>query len=149
MVLGDQGTIFVGTRSAGNVYAMNNCKQYTIATNLNMPNGLAFHNQSLYIAAVNKLYRMDKIEADLANPPPLKLIRDDFPRRKAPRLALYRIWSRSAFVHGDGALCNVCLKEDYAVIRCMKADGSDQRVEVKGVRNSVGFTWHPQNKNSG
>ena len=146
LVLGDQGMIFIGTRSAGNVYAINNGKQYTIATNLNMPNGLAFHNQSLYIAAVDKLYRMDNIEANLANPPPLKLIRDDFPVESHHGWRYIAFGPDNRLYMAIGAPCNVCLKEDYAVIRSMKADGSDQRVVARGIRNSVGFSWHPQNQ---
>ena len=146
MVLGDKGTIFIGTRSAGNVYAINNGKQYRIATNLNMPNGLAFHNQSLYIAAVDKLYRMDNIEANLANPPPLQLIRDNFPSESHHGWRYIAFGPDNRLYMAIGAPCNVCLKQNTAEIRSMKTDGSDERVEARGIRNSVGFTWHPQNQ---
>ncbi len=146
MVLGDQGTIFVGTRRAGKVYAIKNNKRYTIASNLNMPNGLAFHDQSLYIAAVDKLYHMDNIEENLSNPPNLKIIRDDLPKESHHGWRYIGFGPDGRLYMAIGAPCNVCLEEDYAQIRSMKADGSDERVEAKGIRNSVGFTWHPQNK---
>ncbi|MEI2708603.1 MAG: hypothetical protein V9E96_06235 [Chitinophagaceae bacterium] len=76
MCLGTKGTLFVGNRSEDNVYAVVDenkdgiaDKVYTIATDLNMPNGVAFKDGSLYIATVDKIYRLDNIEDQLANPP--------------------------------------------------------------------------------
>ena len=146
MVLGDKGTIFVGTRDAGNVYAIKDGKHYTIAEDLNMPNGLAFHNNTLYIAAVDKLYRLDDIENKLENPPALKLIRDDLPDDSHHGWRYIAFGPDQRLYISIGAPCNICLEEDYAQIRSMKADGSDERVEARGVRNSVGFAWHPQSK---
>ena len=145
MVMGDNGTIFIGTRSAGNAYSINNGKQYTIAINLNMPNGLAFHNQSLYVAAVDKYYRMDNIKANLANLPPLKLIRDDFPEESHHGWRYIAFGPDQRLYIAIGAPCNVCLKQNTA-IRSMKTDGSDEQVEARDIRNSVGFSWHPQNQ---
>ncbi len=47
-----------------------------------------------------------------------------------------------------GAPCNVCDRdsEDYATILRMNADGSGREVVARGVRNSVGFTWHPRTR---
>lgn len=146
MVIGTQGTIFIGTRSAGNVYAIREGKQYQIASNLNMPNGLAFHKNALYIAAVDQIIRLDNIEQNLAKPSRATVIRNDLPS------ASHHGWRYIAFGPDErlyisiGAPCNVCLKKNFAEIRSMKADGSDERVEAKGIRNSVGFTWHPQSK---
>jgi len=44
-----------------------------------------------------------------------------------------------------GAPCNVCLSDDprYATITRMHRDGSGFEVYARGVRNSVGFDWHP------
>ncbi len=146
MVLGKQGTIFVSTRGAGKVYAIKDGKVYTIAQNLNMPNGIAFHKNALYIAAVDRILRLDNIEHNLANPPQAAVIRSNLPK------AIHHGWRYIAFGPDGrlyisiGAPCNVCLKEGFAEIRSMKADGSDEKVVATGIRNSVGFTWHPQNK---
>ncbi len=141
MVLGDKGTLFVGTRGAGNVYAINHGKNYLLASNLNMPNGLAFHDGDLYIAAVDKLYRIDDIEKNLTTQHRLTLIRDDFPKDQHHGWRYMDFGPDGRLYMAIGAPCNVCLKKDYALIVSMKADGSDQRIEARGVRNSVGFTW--------
>jgi glucose/arabinose dehydrogenase len=146
MVLGEQGTIFIGTRSADKVYAIKNSKVYVIAKNLRMPNGLAFHKGALYIAAVDRILRLDNIENNLANPPQAVVVRNNLPR------ATHHGWRFIAFGPDNrlyiaiGAPCNVCLKQGFAEIRSMKADGTDEKVVATGIRNSVGFTWHPQTK---
>jgi glucose/arabinose dehydrogenase len=42
-----------------------------------------------------------------------------------------------------GAPCNICDQAGYAVITRMNPDGSDREVFARGIRNTVGFTWHP------
>jgi len=153
LVLGENKTLFVGTRTAGNIYAIkdeNNDgkadKKYLIASGLNMPNGLAFRKGSLYVAEVDRLLRFDNIENNLANPPQPKIIRDDLP------IETHHGWRYIDFGPDDwlyiaiGAPCNICLEADYAQIRRMRADGSDEEVIAEGIRNSVGFTWHPDTK---
>lgn len=146
MVEGRKGTVFVGTRSRGMVYAFKNGKRYIIADGLNMPNGIAFYKDALYVASVDSIVRYDNIEDHLSRPPQPVVIRDDLPRET------HHGWRYIAFSPGNrltlsiGAPCNVCLKPAYAQIRSMKSDGSDERIIAKGVRNSVGFTWHPQTK---
>lgn len=146
MVAGDNGTVFVGTRRAGSVYAIHKNKNYLIASDLEMPNGIVFKNGSLYVAEISRILRFDRIEENLSNPPKPVVIRDDLP------IETHHGWRYLAFGPDGrlyiaiGAPCNICLEEEYAQIRSMNADGSDERVEAKGIRNSVGFTWHPQTK---
>ena len=64
MVLSPNGTLFVGTRQTGNVYAIPDTNRdykadevIVIARNLNMPNGVAFRSGSLYVAELNRILR--------------------------------------------------------------------------------------------
>lgn len=149
MVLGDAGTVFVGTRTAGKLYAIRNGKSQTIASDLNMPNGLAYHEKSLFIADVDKLYRIDDIENKLQDTNqdlPLVLIRDDLPSESNHGWRYIDFGPDGRLYMAVGAPCNVCEEEGFATIISMNANGSDERVEARGVRNSVGFTWHPDTK---
>ena len=71
--LGDKGTVFVSTRLAGNVYAVvdkdGKREVKTLATGLHRPNGIAFHNGSLYVAELSKVWKWDNIEANLDKVP--------------------------------------------------------------------------------
>lgn len=146
MVLGDDGTIFVGTRTAGKVFAIRNKNRYLIADGLNMPNGLAFHKGSLYVAAVDQILRFDNIEINLDTPPSPIVIRDDLPSESHHGWRFIDIGPDGRLYISIGAPCNICKEEGFAQLRSMKLDGTDERVEAKGVRNSVGFTWHPDTK---
>jgi len=153
LALGDSGTLFVGTRSAGNVYAIVDHNHdaradevITIAEGLNMPNGVAFRNGSLYVAEVNRVLRFDGIESRLKNPPKPVIVNDSFP--KDP----HHGWKFIGFGPDDnlyvpvGAPCNVCegSKPIYASITRFSPDGGDLEIFAHGVRNTVGFDWHPK-----
>lgn len=155
LAIGKNGTIFVSTRSEGKVYALidkNNDQRadqvITIASNLHMPNGIAFRDGSLYVAEVNKILRFDEIEERLANPLPPVTINQNFPKDT------HHGWKFIAFGPDDmlyvpvGAPCNICEPDPnrYALISRIKPDGTGYEVVARGVRNTVGFAWHPQTK---
>lgn len=153
MVLSPKGTLFVGNRDQGSVYAVVDRNHdfladtvYQITSGMNMPNGVAFKNGDLYVAEVNRILRYRNIENDLANPPEPEVIADDFPTDR------HHGWKYIAFGPDGklyvpvGAPCNVCERTDnpiYASITRMNDDGSDREIIAHGVRNTVGFTWHP------
>ena len=152
MAMSPDGTLFVGNKANGSVYALqdrnNDMKAdtlYTIAKDLIMPNGIAFKDGALYVAEVNKLWRYDAIE-DRLNDPKATLIYNDFPEDS------HHGWKYIAFGPDGklyvpvGAPCNVCETKDdtyYASIISMDADGTNREIVAKGVRNTVGLTWHP------
>jgi glucose/arabinose dehydrogenase len=155
MCYGTNGTLFVGNRSEDNVYAVvDNDKDgkadkvYTIAKDMNTPNGVAFKNGSLYVAEINRILRYDNIEANLATPPAPVVVYDKFPSKT------HHGWKYIAFGPDGklyvpvGAPCNVCNEKDsiFATITRMNPDGTDLEIFAKGIRNTVGFTWHPETK---
>ncbi len=147
---GENGTIFVGTRSAGRVYAVTDEDQdyvadkvYTIDQNLDMPSGLAFRDGSLYVAAISRVLRYDDIERNLADPPEPHTVRDDFPSDKHHGWKFIAFGPDGKLYVPVGAPCNVCNEEGYASIKRMNADGSGLEDFALGVRNSVGFDWDP------
>jgi glucose/arabinose dehydrogenase len=152
MCWGDSGTLFVGTRSAGNVYAVVDTNQdyvadrtFTLARGLNMPNGVAFHAGSLYVAEVSRILRFDDIENRLHNPPDPEVVFDGFPDEQHHGWKFIRIGPDGRLYVPVGAPCNVCEREDsiFSTITSINLDGTDLEVYAHGVRNTVGFDWHP------
>ena len=157
MALGEKGTLFVGSRTAGNVYAVvdkngdHKADQvHTIATDLRQPSGLAFRNGALYVAESSRITRYDAIESKLDAPPQPVVLNDKLPTARA------HSWKYLGF-DGDGNLyvpvgapCNICDRtgedERFGTITRMKADGTGQEVFARGIRNTVGFDWHPQTR---
>lgn len=153
MCWGDKGTLFVGSRSEGVVHALRDTngdgkadEHVVIAEKLNMPVGVAFKNGSLYVSAVGQILRYDNIEDNLNMPPVPVVVTDAYPTEK------HHGWKFIAFGPDDklyvpvGAPCNICLSEDpiYASITRINADGSGREIIAHGVRNTVGFDWHPE-----
>jgi glucose/arabinose dehydrogenase len=153
LALGQRGTLFVGTRArGGKVYAVSGTPGAgqptvrTIANNLNTPNGVAFRDGALYVAEINRLLRFDDIEATLDQVLQPKVVRDDLPKDGHHGWRYIAFGPDGKLYFPIGAPCNVCNEPKYAVITRMNADGSGQEVFARGVRNTVGFTWHPATK---
>jgi len=150
MTLSPRGTLFVGSRGEGKVYALASPlapdpKPRVIARGLSMPVGVAFLDGALYVSSTSRIVRLDDIESRLDTPPQPVTISDRFPTET------HHGWKFIAFGPDGylyvpvGAPCNICARDEnrYANIMKMKPDGSDLQVVAKGVRNTVGFAWHP------
>lgn len=152
MTLSPSGIIYIGSRSEGNVYALLDTnkdykidKTITLLKNLNIPNGVAFKNGSLFVAEQNRVLRFDNIEQDLNNPPQAKVVNDNFPNEASHGWKYLAFGPDNKLYVPVGAPCNVCLENDtrFASLMRMNEDGSQLEVYASGIRNTVGFTWHP------
>ena len=155
LALGDRGTVFVGTRS-GTVYAVVDTNHdakadevIPLLRGLDTPNGVAFRSGALYVALVSRILRYDSIEHRLRRPPPPVVLTDRLPSEE------HHGWRYIAFgpdgwlYIGSGAPCNVCDPpgELFAtILRMRPRKGADLHVFARGVRNSVGFDWHPRTR---
>jgi glucose/arabinose dehydrogenase len=153
MALGSNGTLFVGTREEGRVYALLDHKGadradevITLARGLDEPNGVALHEGSLYVAESTRIIRFDDIEARLKNAPSPVVVYDKLPRQAEHSWKYLRIGPDGKLYFTIGAPCNICIPRDdrQATISRMNPDGSDFEIYARGVRNSIGFDWDPQ-----
>ena len=152
MALSLNGTLFVGTRETGVVYALldhagaNRADEViTIAHGLHEPNGVALRDGALYVAESTRILRYDNIEARLKNPPDPVVVIDNLPHQTNHSWKYLRFGPDGKLYVPIGAPCNICEPPDkrQATIARMNADGSDFEIFARGVRNSVGFDWHP------
>ncbi|MDT0539720.1 sorbosone dehydrogenase family protein [Croceitalea sp. P059] len=155
MAIGNDGTLFVGTRNENKVYAIQDrdkdfrADKVLILDSLEVPNGIAYKNGALFVAEVGRLLRYDDIENQLDSIPEPKVVYDDYPTE------FHHGWKYIAFGPDDklyvpvGAPCNICdstvADQRFASITRMDIDGSNREIYAHGVRNTVGFTWHPEN----
>ena len=151
MTWGDKGTLFVSSRVAGNVYAivdkMGTREVKVIAKGLQLPNGVAFKDGTLYVAEVSKISKLEGIEDKLDSPPALVTVYDTLPK-DVPHGWKYLAFGPDGKLYFNiGAPCNICLPPDtHANISRVNADGTGFEYFAHGVRNSVGFDWHPVSK---
>jgi glucose/arabinose dehydrogenase len=158
MALGAENTLFVGSMRAGKVHALKFdaaykvTKIHLVAEGLQLPVGVAFRDGALYVSAVSRILRFDGIEQRLArlpySPPPPALVRGDLPRETHHGWKFIAFGPDGKLYVPVGAPCNICAPdpERYANILRMNPDGSGVEVFARGVRNTVGFAWHPETK---
>src|SRR5579864_7623825 len=130
LTLGDNGTVFVGSRQAGKVYAVTGYPQanhiYILASGLDQPNGVAFRNGSLYVAEQTRVIRFDNIEANLATPPRAVLVNASFPAQPLHGWKFIKFGPDGELYVPVGVPCDICQvnPDYYGVIMRMNPDGS-------------------------
>lgn len=151
LAIGKKGTVFVGTRLVGNVYAVvdRNGKREvkTILKGLHRPNGIVFKNGALYVAELSRILRYDNIEDNLDNPPQPVVVFDALPKDEPHGWKYMTLGPDGWLYFNIGAPCNICVPPyTHAQIARVNPDSGVIETVVRGVRNSVGMAFHPTTK---
>ena len=146
------GTVFVGTgrRGGGVVHAVVDRDgdgeaddRFRIGSDLNWPNGVAFHDGDLYVAEISRVLRFEGIESRLDSPPAPTVVTADLPEETHHGWKFIRFGPDGRLYVPVGAPCNICDEGDpFATILRLDETG-DHEVVARGVRNTVGFDWRP------
>ncbi|NIE68479.1 sorbosone dehydrogenase family protein [Burkholderia sp. Ax-1719] len=154
MALSPKGILYAGSME-GRVYALELrdgklVKRHVVASGLNMPVGVAWRDGALYISAVSSIVRLDGIDSRLDDPPQPAIVTDQLPSERHHGWKFIAFGPDGKLYVPQGAPCNVCLpasdpqRTHFAMIGRMDPDGSHYETIARGVRNTVGFAWHPQ-----
>lgn len=151
MAMGDGGKLYVGTRGIGRVYEVTDAggtrTSRVVASGLTQPAGVEYRNGSLYVMAIDKVLRYDGIAANPAAQPVDMTAAFKLPPLQHHNWKYIRFGPDGKLYVPFGAPCNICeTTDEYAQIRRYNADGSGMEVVARGVRNTVGFDWHPVTK---
>lgn len=153
MAISPSGIIYVGNRNGDKVYAVKDTdgdfkadKKWTIASGLTMPNGVAFKDGDLYVAEMTRIIKFPGIESKLNNPGQPVVVNDSYPEQEGHGWKYIAFGPDGKLYVPVGAPCNICepKEEIYASITRINADGTGREVFARGIRNTVGFTWHPE-----
>jgi glucose/arabinose dehydrogenase len=153
MALGPDGIVFVGSRAAGKVYAIANGKVHVLASDLQMPSGIAWRDGSLYVAAVSRVLRFRDVAKRLTQPPPPEVVSSAFPTDGHHGWKFIAFGPDGKLYVPVGAPCNVCEPPGplhATITRVDLAGGKPEgraaapEVVARGVRNTVGFDFHPR-----
>ena len=145
LALGAKGTLFVGSRSGSAVHAVQpGGKVVKVADGLSMPNGVAFRDGTLYIGEVSRILKIQNAESIPATRP--EVVYDKLPRDTHHGWKFIRFGPDGSLYVPIGAPCNVCDRDGYALIGRLDVASGKFETFAKGVRNTVGFDWHPQSR---
>jgi len=148
----DGKKVYLGTRVIGRVYEVSDDGSKrsvrVVVDKLTQPAGVALKDGNLYVFAIDKVLRFDGITKGGDVKPVDMTAKFDLPPEQ------HHNWKYVAFGPDNklyvpfGSPCNICEPptKEYGQIRRYNADGSGKEVIATGVRNSVGFDWHPKTK---
>lgn len=154
---GDDKRIYVGSRKSGKIYAIRDTdnngvidERRLVAENLTFATGVSFYDGDLYFSEINKIWKIENIsrhlKEDQSNLPKKILVTDNLPSDE---------WHGWKWIKHDddgnlyvnvGAPCNVCIKEDKRYASIIRFNNQSWDYIARGVRNSVGFDFHPISK---
>ena len=147
----ESGLLLVGSRSAGNLYAVVTVpggaavEVVTFATGLRVPSGIALVGDDLYVAALNRVLRYRNIERTYRNRPRPDVVTDTLPSERHHGWKYLSVGPDGHLYVPVGAPCNICQREEvFGTILRMHPETGERSIYAHGVRNSVGMAWHPK-----
>lgn len=149
--------VYVGSSKAGKIFALQDTnkdffadKTTVLAEQLNSPIGVTLLDGALYVAEMFRVIKIEQVDKYLSykKSAPYTTIKEDFPKETWHGGKIIKSGPDGRLYIPIGAPCNTCDVETqpHGKIYSMKPDGSDFKVVAKGMRNTVGFAFHPNTK---
>ena len=152
MVEGDEHIYVAGIK--GEIYAINKINsdiRYKLASDLNNSRGIAINNGDLYFAEVDNIWVIKNIDTVMksvnSTKPEIVLFNNNLPSDAWHGGKWIKFDNRGKLYANIGAPCNICLdgiKRDERYASIVRLEDGKWKTVARGVRNSVGFDWHPE-----
>jgi glucose/arabinose dehydrogenase len=158
MAEGENGTIFVGERGGQILALIDSDKngqvdsKIILAKNLEYSTGISLFDGDLYFSEISKIWKIENVEKWISNYttdsnfPKKILVLDNLPDDQWHGWKWLRHDQQGGLYFNVGAPCNICLSENPQYASILKYQDSELNYIAKGVRNSVGFDFHPVSK---
>jgi glucose/arabinose dehydrogenase len=146
------GTLFVTITNEGRVVALQDTDNdgksdstTTIIEGLNRPHGIDFSENWFYIAEENRVIRVQDTNGDLVLEDETIENLVDLPSGEGHFTRTVKIHNNSMYI-SIGSSCNTCIEEDdrRSKILICDVDGTGCTTFASGLRNAVGFVFHPE-----
>ena len=149
MAVGPDGSVYVTRPEQGDVIRLTDKNGdgksdgiSSIAKGIRRPHGIHIHEGKLYLAGVHEVYVSD---LDGKN---LKKLITGLPEGSQHLNRTIGVGPDGLLYISIGSNCNNCVEPnpENATILQASLDGSRRRIFAKGLRNTIGFDWHPQTR---
>jgi glucose/arabinose dehydrogenase len=146
------GSVYVTRREPGDLVLLKDndndgrADSMTVVARKEDLHGIAIHGDRLYLATVTELFVADRRNDGSVGE--LKKIIGDLPDGGQHPNRTLGVGPDGTLYISIGSTCNECDEpnEEHATILRTKTDGSDRKIFASGLRNTVGFGWHPETK---
>ncbi len=152
MTLGPPGVLLVSS-GKGRVYALDidgerATRARTLVSGLEPGVGIAYQAGTLFVATRTRILRYDGVDRRLDQLPEPITIVDGLPDKSRHGARFLALGPDGRLYVSVGSPCNVCEASDdeYGTILSFSTDGSAREVVARGIRNTVGFDWHPKTR---
>ena len=152
LTVSSSGNVYVTSRQAGTVTLLHDsdgdgkADQKQVVANIKAVHGLTIHGNKMYLVTVKEVYRADmNPNGTLATPQ--QLINNLPDGGQHPNRTIG--FGPDGFMYITvGSTCNACAEPnaEHATILRANADGTNRTIYASGLRNTIGFSWHPETK---
>lgn len=152
LAVSSSGNVYVSSRAAGTVTLLQDTNgdgkvdNKRVVATIKDVHGLAIYGNRMYMVAIKELFVAD-ISSDGSLGQPQQLLNDLPDGGQHPNRTIAFGPDGKLYIT-VGSTCNACIepnKESATVLRA-NPDGSGRVVFAKGLRNTIGFGWHPVTK---
>lgn len=149
IAVGADGTVYVTQREPGTLTMLRDtdgdgaADVQKVVAEKKMLHGLAIHGGKMYIATVKEVMVAD-IKPDGTLTAPRTIISDLPDGGQHPNRTL-AVGSDGMLYISAGSTCNACdeTNDESATVLRASLDGRTRKVFASGLRNTIGFGWHP------
>jgi glucose/arabinose dehydrogenase len=150
LAVGDDGTVYVSRPAQRDVLALRDRAgraedKRTVLSGLDGAHGLALHEGRLYVAGVRRVVAAELRGGGLG---PWQTLIDDLPNGGQHGRRTIGFGPDGRLYLSVGSSCNACdeTNPEHATILRARADGGERAVFARGLRNTIGFAWHPDTR---
>lgn len=150
LAVADDGTVYVTRRSVGDVMMLRDIdrdgkadEQKVVASRPYM-HGITIVNNVMYLVTIKDVYRADiQTDGTLGE---LQRIVNDLPDAGQHPNRTIGFGPDGMLYLSVGSTCNACQEPnpENATLLQMSPDGKTRRIYASGLRNTIGFDWHPE-----